>query len=77
MSRKVFGEGICRGCGSRITVDRGDPWHQREGKQCGPVETEHPFGLRDHAVDGRTQVAPVERCPTSQPLPAADAQERR
>ncbi len=47
---EVYEEGICRGCGGRVTVDRietGRRLHLRDGQSCGPVETDNPFDVRD------------------------------
>lgn len=61
--RKVYREGQCRRCGRRVTVDREDAGHTRDGQWCGPVETDKPFSVPDRTwsdqwrVPGRTDVA--------------------
>lgn len=47
LPRVVYPEGRCAGCGWRVTVDQPDNGHTRAGCWCGPVETEHPFSVRD------------------------------
>jgi hypothetical protein len=45
--RIVYLEGRCRRCGRRVTVDRENMGHTRDGAWCGPVETERPFAVSD------------------------------
>ena len=43
----VYLEGRCRQCGWRVVVTREDQGHSRDGRWCGPVETDHPFVVSD------------------------------
>ena len=44
----AYREGKCRTCGMRVTVAGQNDSHVRDGRECGPVETEHPFrGVSD------------------------------
>jgi hypothetical protein len=45
--QRVYLEGRCRRCGRRVTVDRENTGHTRDGLWCGPVETEHPLAVSD------------------------------
>jgi hypothetical protein len=36
----------------RVTVDCGADGHWRGDRCCGPVETEHPFSVRDEPPPG-------------------------
>jgi hypothetical protein len=49
--RRVYLEGRCRRCGRRVTVDRENCGHTRDGSWCGPVETEHPAWVSDEPTD--------------------------
>lgn len=54
--RILYLEGRCRRCGRRVTVDREDAGHTRDGRWCGPVETEHPFEVPDEPPGNRWTV---------------------
>ncbi len=43
--QRIYREGRCRMCLRRVTVDRENDGHTRDGVWCGPVETEKPFEL--------------------------------
>ncbi|MEO8602577.1 MAG: hypothetical protein ABI629_08380 [bacterium] len=45
--RKLFAEGRCRECGSRVTVDHDGGHHLRNGASCGPVDTHRPSAHSD------------------------------
>jgi len=47
MWKRIYLEGRCLRCGMRITVDREDRGHTRDGQWCGPIETDHPFAVPD------------------------------
>ena len=46
--RKIYGEGRCKQCGQRVTVERGSEYHYTpDDRPCGPVETNHPSAVAD------------------------------
>ena len=47
--RRLYLEGQCRRCGRRVTVDRQNGGHVRDGQRCGPVETNKPFEVADQS----------------------------
>lgn len=60
---EVYEEGICRGCGQRVTVDStvmalgsARRKHLRDGEPCGPVEIDNPFDVRDQTWPDRWKV---------------------
>lgn len=58
----VYLEGRCRCCGRRVTVQRENTDHARDAGRCGPVETEHPFGVSDEPTgDQWIRLAPGGR----------------
>jgi hypothetical protein len=60
---EVYEEGICRGCGQRVTVDStvgGRRKHMRDGEPCGPVEIDNPFDVRDQTWPGHWKVPRAE-----------------
>jgi hypothetical protein len=54
--RMIYLEGRCRRCGMRVTVDRENMGHARDGRWCGPVETEHPFDVPDEPTGNQWMV---------------------
>lgn len=44
---RIYAEGRCRRCGMRVTVDREPDGHTRDGRWCGPVETERSIEVPD------------------------------
>ncbi len=54
--RMVYLEGRCRLCGRRVTVDRERMGHVRDGRWCGPVETEHPSEVPDEPAGNQWMV---------------------
>jgi hypothetical protein len=57
--RKVYAEGQCRRCGLRVTLDRDDRGHTRDGAWCGPVETHEPFTVPDQNWPEQWRVPPA------------------
>ena len=53
---RIYREGRCGCCGRRVTVDCENSGHTRDGLWCGPVETEHPFGVSDEPTGNRWMV---------------------
>jgi len=53
---QVYAEGRCRRCGMRVTVDRENDGHARDGRWCGPVETEHPLTVPDEPAGNRWMI---------------------
>ena len=43
----AYPEGRCRQCGWRVVVTREESGHTRNGRWCGPVETDRPFVVTD------------------------------
>jgi hypothetical protein len=54
--KHIRDEGICRGCGWRVTVERDARCHSRDGELCGPVEVDHPSVVRDRTWPDRWMV---------------------
>ena len=45
--KPIYREGRCRMCARRVTVNRENDGHTRDGIWCGPVETQLPNGVPD------------------------------
>ncbi len=45
--KSIYLEGRCRMCRRRVTVDRENSGHTRNGAWCGPVETQLPGAVPD------------------------------
>jgi hypothetical protein len=66
LPRRIYLEGRCRLCGMRVTVDRERDGHTRDGRWCGPVETDQPSEVPDQPIlDWVVRSPPATRPPVT------------